>query len=51
VQLARVPDAPDTWICRYYTDGNFPLAVATVEVCTDGLVVTRITDLTGEPLR
>ena len=49
--LTRAPAHPRGWTCRVYTDGNFPFAFATLEVCDDGTVVTRVTDLTREPLR
>jgi ABC-2 type transport system permease protein len=41
---------PPGWNCAYYTDGNFPLAMATFEVCDDGSRITRTTDLSKEPL-
>lgn len=50
VRLARPLPSPADSTCRAYTDGNFPLAAATVEVCADGRVVTRVTELSGEPL-
>ncbi|MFD2795643.1 sensor histidine kinase [Promicromonospora vindobonensis] len=50
VRLARSPEPPPGSTCRAYTDGNFPLAAASVEVCADGQAVTRVTDLAAEPL-
>lgn len=50
VRLARSPEPPHGSTCRAYTDGNFPLAAASVEVCADDRAVTRVTDLAGEPL-
>lgn len=50
VRLLGAPQAPDSWTCRQYTDGNFPTGMATLEVCTEGSSVVRVTDLTREPL-
>lgn len=50
VRLARALEPPPGSTCRVYTDGNFPLAAATVEVCADDDVVTRVSDLASEPL-
>ncbi|MEU4363409.1 histidine kinase [Promicromonospora sp. NPDC023987] len=50
VRLARAPEPPRGSTCRAWTDGNFPIAAATVEVCADDRAVTRVTDLAGEPL-
>lgn len=50
VRLARSPEPPPGSTCRAYTDGNFPLAAASVEVCADGDAVTRVTNLAAEPL-
>ncbi|MCK9793137.1 histidine kinase [Isoptericola sp. 4D.3] len=50
VRLARAPAPEPGWVCRQYTDGNVPLAMATLEVCTDGVAVVRVTDLREEPL-
>lgn len=50
VRLARPPEPPPGSTCRAYTDGNFPLAAASVEVCADGDAVTRVTNLAAEPL-
>lgn len=50
VRLARSPEPPPGSTCRAYTDGNFPLAAASVEVCADDRAVTRVTDLAAEPL-
>ena len=50
VRLARSPGPPPGSTCRVYTDGNFPLAAASVEVCADDRAVTRVTDLAAEPL-
>lgn len=50
VRLARSPEPPPGSTCRAYTDGNFPLAAASVEVCADGDTVTRVTNLAAEPL-
>jgi signal transduction histidine kinase len=50
VRLARPPEPPAGSTCRSYTDGNFPLAAASVEVCADDRAVTRVTDLAREPL-
>jgi hypothetical protein len=45
VRLLPAPAHPAWWSCRVYTDGNFPLAMATTEVCFDAGRVVRITDL------
>lgn len=50
VRLARAPEPGRGWECRQYTDGNVPLAMATLEVCTDGGTVVRVTDLSEMPL-
>jgi len=50
VRLARAPGPEPGWDCRQYTDGNVPLAMATLEVCTDGGTVVRVTDLSEVPL-
>ncbi|SKC67792.1 sensor histidine kinase [Krasilnikoviella flava] len=50
VRLARAPGPGPGWECRQYTDGNVPLAMATLEVCTDGGTVVRVTDLSEMPL-
>lgn len=50
IRLIGRPAHPSGWDCRVYTDGNFPMAVATLEVCfLDGAVV-RITNLAARPL-
>jgi hypothetical protein len=41
---------PAGWWCGQYTDGNFPLATASYEICHDGATVTRVTDLRKVPL-
>jgi hypothetical protein len=33
--------------CRYYTNGNYPLAYGNYVICFAGGAVTRIDDLTG----
>jgi hypothetical protein len=50
VRLAHRAPSPASWWCGYYTDGNFPLATASYEICHDGTVVTRIADLRKVPL-
>ncbi|MFD6175781.1 MULTISPECIES: sensor histidine kinase [unclassified Isoptericola] len=50
VRLARAPGPGPGWDCRQYTDGNVPLAMATLEVCTAGGAVVRVTDLSEMPL-
>ncbi|MFE5341289.1 sensor histidine kinase [Isoptericola sp. NPDC056578] len=50
VRLARAPGPGPGWDCRQYTDGNVPLAMATLEVCTNGGTVVRVTDLSEMPL-
>jgi hypothetical protein len=49
VRLVTPPAHPSAWACRSFTNGNFPLAVATTEVCSSGGVVVRITDLAARP--
>ncbi|MDA8368304.1 MAG: histidine kinase [Nocardiopsaceae bacterium] len=36
--------------CLYYTDGNFPLGLASYRICHDGTTVTQATDLRRMPL-
>ncbi|MFE7406167.1 sensor histidine kinase [Isoptericola sp. NPDC057559] len=50
VRLARAPGPGPGWECRQYTDGNVPLAMATLEVCTEDGIVVRVTDLREMPL-
>lgn len=50
IQLIGRPAHPNGWDCRVYTDGNFPLAVATLEVCFADRAVVRITNLAARPL-
>jgi hypothetical protein len=50
VVLSHAAAHPRGWDCPVYTNGNFPLAVATLEVCFDGGAVVRVTDLAGKPL-
>lgn len=50
VRLAHTAPRPVSWWCGYYTDGNFPLATASYEICHDGIVVTRVADLRKAPL-
>ena len=45
VRLSAVPPAPAAWRCTSYTDGNFPLGMATFEICDDGTRLTRVSDL------
>lgn len=45
VRLARADPAPPGGRCAYYTDGNFPLAMATFEICVVEGAVSRVTDL------
>lgn len=49
VRLIPAPPRPPGWQCAYFSDGNFPLGTATYEICTDGEVVTRTTDLRSIP--
>lgn len=51
VRLLAADPAPPQWQCRYYTDGNFPLATASFEICDDGTTLTRVSDLRRHPLR
>lgn len=51
VRLTPTDPTPPGWVCRYYTDGNFPLAMASFEICDDGTTVTRVSDLRRTPLR
>ncbi|KRC32894.1 hypothetical protein ASE27_14600 [Oerskovia sp. Root918] len=41
----RAPAAEHGWDCAIYTDGNFPLAMATLQICFDGDEVVRTVDL------
>jgi two-component sensor histidine kinase len=50
IRLAHPPAHPHRWDCRDYTNGNFPLAVATLEVCFDNDAIVRITNLAARPL-
>jgi len=50
IRLIHAPAHSDGWQCRVFTDGNFPLAVATFEVCLTDEAVVRVTDLAGTPL-
>ncbi|MCW2549713.1 MAG: devS [Mycobacterium sp.] len=50
VRLAHAPTHPNGWQCRVFTNGNFPLAVATFEVCFSEGAVVRVTDLARTPL-
>ncbi len=45
VRLVRPPAALPGWECSRYTEGNFPLALATLEVCFADGHVARLTDL------
>lgn len=45
VRLVSAPAAHANWTCRSYTNGNAPLAIATIQVCWDAHEVTRVTDL------
>lgn len=49
VHLIHTDTHPATWRCRYYTDGNFPLAMAIYEICTSNRIVTRTADLRSKP--
>ncbi|MEU8378222.1 histidine kinase [Streptosporangium sp. NPDC048865] len=49
--LVPADPIPSSWRCRYFTDGNFPLGVATFQVCDDGETLTRVHDLRREPWR
>jgi len=51
VRLTPTEPTPPGWVCRYYTDGNFPLAMASFEICDDGTTLTRVSDLRRTPLR
>ncbi|MEU4540062.1 histidine kinase [Streptosporangium sp. NPDC023825] len=42
---------PASWRCRYFTDGNFPLGIATFQICDDGETLTRVHDLRRGPWR
>lgn len=50
IRLSHAAAHPRGWDCRVYTNGNYPLAVATLEVCFDAGAVVRITDLAAKPL-
>ena len=50
IRLSHAATHPRRWDCRSYTNGNFPLAVATFEVCLDNGAVVRVTDLAAKPL-
>ncbi|MEH3157343.1 MAG: histidine kinase [Gordonia paraffinivorans] len=50
VRLIRSPARPASWDCRVYSNGNFPLGMATVQICLDGDRVVRVTDLAEIPL-
>ncbi|MDN5918049.1 MAG: histidine kinase [Pseudonocardia sp.] len=50
IRLTSVAPEPPASRCRYYTDGNFPLGLASYEVCHDDTTVTRVTDLRRTPL-
>ena len=45
VRLTPTGPAPPSGRCVYYTDGNFPLAMATYEICVADGTVARVTDL------
>ncbi|MFI6513760.1 sensor histidine kinase [Streptosporangium sp. NPDC050855] len=45
VRLVPSPPRPAGWRCDHYTDGNFPLGLATFEICYRGGTVVRTTDL------
>lgn len=49
VRLSAVPPAPAAWRCTFHTDGNFPLGMATFEICDDGTRLTRVSDLRKAP--
>lgn len=51
VRLSPTEPTPPWWTCRYYTDGNFPFAMASYEICDDGTTLTRVSDLRRTPLR
>ncbi|MFI7585557.1 sensor histidine kinase [Spongisporangium articulatum] len=46
VRLYAAPAVPAAWSCRSYTEGNFPLGLATVRVCFDEGKVVAVQDLT-----
>ncbi|MCX6469418.1 MAG: histidine kinase [Corynebacteriales bacterium] len=50
VRLIHAPAHPAEWECRVYSNGNFPLGMATVQVCLDANRVVRVTDLSDIPL-
>jgi Histidine kinase len=39
------PRPPRASTCHYYTDGNYPLAMAAFQICDDGVKLTRVSDL------
>lgn len=49
VRLTSVAPAPPSGRCAYYTDGNFPLAMASYEICVVDGRVSRVTDLRNTP--
>jgi hypothetical protein len=50
VHLIRPSRHPTSWKCEMYTNGNFPLGIATFEVCFHAATVVRVTDLAAKPL-
>ncbi len=50
IRLVGAPAHPPAWECRSYTNGNFPLAVATIQLCASHGVIVRISDLAAAPL-
>lgn len=49
VRVIPTDPVPPAWRCRYFTDGNFLLGMATFEVCDDGTALTRVRDLRRQP--
>jgi hypothetical protein len=45
LHMGTTPRPPRASTCHYYTDGNYPLAMATFLVCDDGVKLTRVADL------
>jgi anti-sigma regulatory factor (Ser/Thr protein kinase) len=43
--MRTTPRPPHASTCHYYTDGNYPLAMAAFQICDDGVKLTRVSDL------
>jgi hypothetical protein len=51
VHLIPTRPVPPSWRCRQFTDGNFPLGMATYRICDDGTVLTAVHDLRRQQWR